>query len=85
MGVRSLCMLLLLGLMLLASAPAGAAKGGGVLKHSDVISMYGASPEQCRAFSITSIAWGGRPWGESNLEAFRKETIDPLHAMVQPA
>lgn len=62
-----------------ASATAGASKGERVLKHSDVVAMYDASLEVCRAFSISAIGWGGRPRSAAEVAAFRKETVEPLH------
>lgn len=57
-------------------------KGDRVLKHSDVAAMYDASPEVCRAFSVSIIGWGGQPRDEADVEGFRKETIEPLHRMA---
>jgi hypothetical protein len=71
------CALLCLALL---SLPA-VAKGAPVLKHSDVVAMYSASPEICREFSISVIGWGGRPRDEADIARFEKETIEPLHRM----
>jgi hypothetical protein len=60
------------------SLPA-AAKGASVLKHSDVVAMYSASPETCRDFSISIIGWGGRPRDEADTARFEEQTIEPLH------
>ena len=75
--------LLLASLPVLACAAASAAapKTAAFLKHSDVVSMGGASPETCRAFSISVIDWGGRPETAGDVAAFRTRTLDPLRAI----
>ncbi len=55
------------------------AKGVRVLKHSDVVSMYDASPDVCRAFSINVVGWGNRPRDEADIDSFRTQTVEPLH------
>ncbi len=55
------------------------AKGVRVLKHSDVVSMYDASPDVCRAFSISVVGWGNRPRDEADIDSFRTQTVEPLH------
>jgi hypothetical protein len=62
-----------------ASMTAEPSKGERVLKHSDVAAMYDASPEVCRAFSVSIIGWGGRPGDDAQVESFREQTIEPLH------
>jgi hypothetical protein len=56
-----------------------APKGVRLLKHSDVVSMYDASPEVCRAFAISIIGWGDRPRDEADVDGFRKRVVEPLH------
>jgi len=52
-----------------------------MLSHSDVISMYPASPDKYRAFSVSVVEWGGHPQNDGDIDSFVSWAVGPAHDM----